>query len=347
MSVEKTDDKDVKTTASKKRVSSKKSKEVTSAVEPKKKAKTVKKVIEEAKEVTSAVEPKKEDKPDVLNKLDYNPMDEILQKKAQNEEKKVAKITKKEAKEKAKTASKAIKKIVEERGNKAESISNKRNETKENVMKAEAKKFIELKETSNFEEAENSTVLSSFVDAYKKMFTFNARSSRFEFWSFVLVNFIFLSVLTFGIVELSEYIGYLATKIIFIVLGVIEFFVYSALLARRIHDTGNTVWKGFLRPIFICLAIMVGIFIFNESATSENSFLTIFSLCNIMCYIYFLVKTVIVTAFIEGEDKENSFGFPKPINEAQKSKLVFLISLYFTIITVYYFFIKVSLHYLY
>ena len=292
---------------------------------------------------------KKNEQTDVLNKKDYNPMDEVLVKKAKNEEKKNANLTKKENKIKAKIYAKAVKEEIKEKGNKVKVTSfNRRSEIKENVLKAEAKKFIELKENNYKEESASISAWSSFVNGYKNIFNFKGRSSRYEFWSFMVINFLFCLILGGCIIALSGFMGELITGIVVILLGIIETIVYLSLVVRRIHDTNHSAWKGFFRPAICCIvvyfcALLYLSFVINGKNIFEldnlllPTGLSIVALSGVLAYIYYALKIFVVAGFIEEDAKENSFGAPKVLSDEQKCKLIKVIVSYFMLCVVGYF----------
>ena len=354
MAVKKTDKSNIEDVEKKKSTSNKKKTETSKTTVKKTPSKSSK---PKAKEIAVTEDKNTVEITNVENiaKNNYNPIDEVLQKKAINEEKKSLKKSKKEAKILAKAASKEIKKIVEEKGTKSPYNANKHNETKENVLKAEAKKFIELKEKTTFEESGNISYLNTFAHGYKNIFNFKGRTSRFEFWSFMLLNLLFMFICFIGIVLLAPTLGELATGILIVALSIIEMIVHLSLIVRRIHDTGNYAWRGFYRPIVWSTVIYLGAAIYqlhhyfelqNNLNTTTNMgvllsmALTCLMLISIIVNIYYSIKTSVVAFFIEEDSHDNDFGAPKLVDKEQKEKMYRLIALYFAIIIISSFFVN-------
>ena len=308
-----------------------------------------KEVIEAKAKATQKTKKIEQANVNVLSKKDYNPIEEVLEKKAKNEEKKIANLTKKESKVKAKAYAKAVKEEIKEKGNKANVTGfNRRSEIKENVMKAEAKKFIELKENNYKEESASISVWSSFINGYKNIFNFKGRSSRYEFWSFMAINFLFCLILGGSVVGLSSLMGELATGIVVILLGIVETIVYLSLIVRRIHDTNHSAWKGFFRPaicsivVYFCALLYLSFVIGDKNIFKLDNLLlptvlSIVALSGIFTYMYYALKIFIVAGFIEEDTKENSFGAPKVLSSEQKCKLISVIVSYFMLLIACYF----------
>ena len=275
---------------------------------------------------------KTETKADNLN-ANYNPVDEVLQIKAKNDEKAMVKSQ-------AKTTKKAVKKekteTLADKVNVAKK-SNKREEVKENVLKAEAKKFKQLKEEAQKEECSHLSIWTAFVAGYKNMFTYKARASRYDYWAFMLANFVFCLVFLGGLVAL----GNVATPIVlgstFLIFVAVQLFVYLALMVRRLHDTGHNAWKGFFAPMtysalaYLTLSYVLKYMSFNDASKSYVVFglaLSVFNLILALINSYYLIKTYIVASFIEEDKNANEFGLYRA---SDMNKTIFFASLYFVL----------------
>lgn len=253
-------------------------------------------------------------------KDNVDPMEKVMAIKAKNDKKKASKMARK-MKNKPDTKN--------EKGNKA-AENNQRKIIKEKAQKVAEKKFVadaevgETKKCCLFCSGNcKDGLLAAWVRAYKNMFNFKGRTSRYEFWGFNLVNFLFacvlVSALLFAIEKFSQtslYMGSLATLFLFILISIIA---YLSLNVRRLHDTGNTAWNGFFRPIvFSILCIMASVvlvfYCINQSGNnlqSESIFavvaLSLFTFISFLCLLFYSTKTMIYSCFFE-EDVDNEFG---------------------------------------
>lgn len=328
-------------------------KKTTSLKKPLKKDETPKIVKEASKKVTVSKKDIVKAKSVTAIKKEttsYNPVDEVLQIKAKNEEKTAKAQSKKVAKAAAKETKKAVKMaheadLIEEKGNKAVSDLKRRDEMRENALKAETKKFLAMKEETHNQECSHICAFTAFVDAYKKIFTYNARTTRYEFWSFKLINLLFSLIILGGLLIASNYTSSLVIGSVVIGFALIEFLVYIALFARRLHDTGRDAWKGFFGPMVYSLIIYlvaIGCFkyyslnnnfdIFDEQYALTFAVFSLFILVVWTINTYYSIKTLIVSFFFEEDKKENEYGMPKLINTKYQNKSVRFASIYFVIL---------------
>lgn len=297
-------------------------------------------------------------------KVDYTPItankdvvDAVMEIKAKNGTKKtvkakpaVAQNTKKDA-----VAAETI-----EKGAKAVSAKNKRNALKENAQKAEAKKFMALKEENAAESCcavscclcGLKNVFAAWLDAYKNIFTYKARTNRCDFWAFMLINFI---LMLFVIVpyEYSNYNALMygvpvapAKVYAYWAFSGIELLVYLALYVRRLHDTGANGWKGFFGPMtysalgLIVLAVAGNYVLPDNQSVSENadiasSLLGLGVLILLLINLFYLIKTFIAVGFMEEERAENAYGTPKFVDDCCKGKILRYASWYTLLAIIY------------
>lgn len=273
-----------------------------------------------------------ETKADNLN-ANYNPVEEVLQIKAKNDEKAMVKS---QAKTTKKTVKKEKTETLADKVNVAKK-SNRREEVKENALKAEAKKFKQLKEEAQKEECSHLSIWTAFVDGYKNIFTYKGRTSRYDYWAFMLANLVFCLVFLGGLVAL----GNVATPIVlgstFLIFATVQLFVYLALMVRRLHDTGHDAWKGFFAPMtysalaYLALSYILKYISFNDVSNSYVVFglaLSVFNLILALINSYYLIKTYIVASFIEEDKNANEFGLYRA---SDMNKTIFYASLYFVL----------------
>ena len=261
---------------------------------------------------TAVVAEKKVSKPAGLN-----PIDEVLEIKAKNEAKKAAKLAKKSAV--------STLQITEEKGAKA-NVNHAKNVTvKKNMQKANAMKFAESKGEAVSQcaccccvkSAFTSGIFAAWARAYKNIFNYKGRTSRYEFWSFALINALVLSLLSLMFISS----GFALTVFLSLVEAV-SFFVLLALVVRRIHDTGNSAWNGYFRQWTLSLIFMLFLawcgdkFVPASDAISNSSmwiymanFLYKLAIAVfLLTFYYYFIKIVIVALFYEEDNIDNKYG---------------------------------------
>ena len=307
-------------------------------------------------------EPKVVEAP-VLEKENIDNLAKVLAVKAENENKKAVKaakkevkVAKKEAKDPAKKTTVRAKEVeiknevmtepVEEPGKKATPARSKREVVKENVQKAQSKKFVEQKN-----EAVKCACcckckefFAAWGRAYKNMFKYKARTSRYENWAFMLFNCIFSSILFFctlffvtpALNEGNSSPMMAFGVIVFVLLFfIIQMFVYIALTVRRLHDAGFSAWKGFFRPLtYSAVAVAVltplaGKYMdLSGNLTAENYLsthitnlvLSVSLLVAILTWSYYSFKTIIVSFFFEENKTDTTYGVAMYHDECYKAK---------------------------
>lgn len=286
----------------------------------------------------------------------------VLEIKAKNEAKKSAKPAKVKA---AAVAQKSA--AIEAKGEKAFSTKSKRDAVKESAQKAEAKKFKALKEQSEPVKKCRGcccclglkTMLGAWVKAYRKIFDYKTRSSRYDFWAYALINLIVSLFVTvpyrnalFSGDELS-----VTMQVVYWTLCIIMMFASLALVVRRLHDMGKSGWKGFFAPLtYTALGLVVltavGNFIIPDDANPEQletlsaSLLGIGVLVLLLVNFYYLCKTFIAASFMEGEPAENAYGLPIFADDCTRAKILRYASLYVVIFTIYMVILLTALYYL-
>ncbi len=267
----------------------------------------------------------------------YNPIDEVLSIKAKNEEKRDVNASKKVVKTKSKLNSPAEKnEIVNvEKKSKVVLATRKRDEVKENAKKAGEKKFKALKDEQYNNECKSTTAFRAFIDGYKNIFKYNARTSRYEYWSFLLLNLIFANIFSLAIVFCSDILSPISTIVITSIFNLIQIIVYLALVVRRIHDVGEKAWKSFYAPLtysaIAVLALAFGVSYLSKIVpTMSVSLILVIILMLVALFInlYYLMKIFIVASFVEEEAKENIYGLQKPYD---LNKTIRFMCLYFLI----------------
>ena len=336
----------------------------TVASKPVAKKTATKKVVEpkasEAKEAPKVVVKTAENP--ILEKENVDTLATVLAVKAENENKKAAKALKKEAKASAKKSAKKEEKVevktetksekVEELGKKATPARDKREVVKENVQKAQTKKFVEEKKEAVRCCCKGKDLFASWVRAYKNMFKYNARTSRYEAWAFMLINSIFASLLFFttiysltnALIERNFTTGKTFFSVFILLFSVAQIFVYISLAVRRLHDAGFSAWKGFFRPLTLS-AIAVSLLSIpavkyidlSGDLTAENYLsthvinlvLSVSLLISILVWTYYSLKTLIVSFFYEENRNDSTYGIAMYCDDCYKAMGIRYMVLYF------------------
>ncbi len=298
----------------------------TSVQEPKKAVKkpAPKKVSSKAaatkKPAIKKVEEKVLDK-QIPIKENVNPVEQVLEIKAHNEEKKASKKAAKTVKKAVKTTSAP----VERKENKAAVKRDEVLAVKNSAQQAAARKLAEIKADLSAKSkccCCKDGAWAAWARAYKNIFNYKGRTSRYEFWSFTLINLFF--ALIFGIggaLLLSEFVSLTVGILYFSVFLIVSVFVGLSICVRRIHDTGHTAWKGFYRPLvyaifaFIVTVIMCGIAVAYDKQNYEPSSLSwyvslsgLLIAFTILIICYYSTKIGIVVSYYESDEKDNEYG---------------------------------------
>jgi uncharacterized membrane protein YhaH (DUF805 family) len=81
------------------------------------------------------------------------------------------------------------------------------------------------------------SVLSHFSNCWKKSFDFKGRSTRAEYWSFVLTNAFLGLALLILLSSIKEELG-----VIVVVYFAASLIPYASAIVRRVRDTGMSYW---------------------------------------------------------------------------------------------------------
>jgi uncharacterized membrane protein YhaH (DUF805 family) len=110
-----------------------------------------------------------------------------------------------------------------------------------------------------------------YVEVLRKYTVFGGRARRAEYWMFTLFNFI-VSAIVFGV---DEVLGFRTGDGIGILGGIYGLAVLLPSLAvtcRRLHDTGRTGWWMLIGIVPILGAIVLIIFLIQDSTPGENEY---------------------------------------------------------------------------
>ena len=193
-------------------------------------------------------------------------------------------------------------------------------------------------------------LLRIWLDGWKKTFTLRGRSSRFELWTFLLVN----SVLTVIIQLKCSYIlsprflraandmGYslpkienyiLAAETLFYLVILLPLFPVGSLLIRRMHDLNRLAWRNYLEPVFMGVVVLSMINLTVASLANTDFAYTIMLLS--ICFVTILygvgfygLKFLIMTLFYRGDAEKNNYG-PARYNDDEHEERVLNLSCWY------------------
>ena len=152
--------------------------------------------------------------------------------------------------------------------------------------------------------------MKHFLNCYKKYIDFKTRSTREEFWYFVLFGFVALSVLlaldfllTTTIKCQNHIIGGWLTY--FYALGTL--LPFSAVMTRRLHDTGKPeIWMILYYVTVVGLGF--GMFkVFTAYANTLSLISLILSIITVFVMVFYLAW-LILTLCVDSQKTSNKYG---------------------------------------
>ena len=106
-----------------------------------------------------------------------------------------------------------------------------------------------------------------FLETMKKSFTFEGRSSRTEYWQFMVIIFLIQVMATIIDLSLNES----GEVLIFSSLTNLFFIIPSiSLTTRRLHDIGKSGWFQLLYLIPLLGWIIMLFFVFKKGSEEDN-----------------------------------------------------------------------------
>lgn len=147
-----------------------------------------------------------------------------------------------------------------------------------------------------------------YLQAFVHYFDFKGRSSRTDFWSFQLVNFMIWILLSF----ISE--QFASISFFYIIEAIYSFLVFIPsilVMVRRFHDVGiSGWWVAAPYLIFIIMGILSGYYGAMSSYNGlPNPFDGYPSLTLQLVAVGWAVLNLVIT-LLKGDDKPNKYGLP-------------------------------------
>ena len=174
------------------------------------------------------------------------------------------------------------------------------------------------------------TLVKIWLDGWKKTFTLQGRSSRFELWAFISLNSILaiIAQLRCSYIMSNRFItdaharGYsinqienniIIAEIIFSIATLLPLLPTASMLIRRMHDLGELAWKKYLEPVFMASAT-IGVLGYAQLSIPDNEhtylslIISIFIITLLYSALFYGVKFMIKTLFYTGDVKKNEYG---------------------------------------
>lgn len=197
-------------------------------------------------------------------------------------------------------------------------------------------------------------LLKIWYEGWKKTFVLRGRSSRFELWTFMLINSIISIALQLKcsyimsprFLREANYLGYsidkietyiITAEILFYIVLIVPLFPLGSMLIRRMHDLNRLAWNNHLEPVFMGVVVLSVINIAISSLTyTDLAYVAMFlSLCFVVILYgvgFYGLKFLIMTMFYRGDKVKNNYGEPKYTDEEHEEKALNLSCGYFLFI---------------
>ena len=194
-------------------------------------------------------------------------------------------------------------------------------------------------------------VIKAWANGWKNTFNFSGRSSRFELWSLLLLNFFMvLCVLLRSCYVFSERYLIEATQsgydlqtidnnifwaeIAFYLALFIPLFPFGAALVRRLHDLGKVAWNKYFEPLFMSSVVtsllLTAILEISDTDYVYTAFLLSICFCSMLALVGFhAIKLLIITMFYQGDTKANEFGASQFNDEKHENQALNMGSVFF------------------
>lgn len=182
-------------------------------------------------------------------------------------------------------------------------------------------------------------IFRSWWHCIKRYFDFFGRSSRFEYWSFVGVNFLIIAamlVISMTSVEMGTLSVSICMTFLYSAYNICMIVPSFAVWARRLHDINKSaqwILGIFVFPFFMMMPFGIGVIYIAglktcdfpqeivpaeeivRSITSCDDAMAVIITCSLLTLFIWLASVVytiymFVLLFFRGDEKENRFGEP-------------------------------------
>ena len=193
-------------------------------------------------------------------------------------------------------------------------------------------------------------LIKIWVDGWKKTFTLQGRSSRFELWTFILLNSILaiIAQLRCSYIMSNRFLvdaharGYsineiensiIVAEVVFTIATLLPLIPTFSMLIRRMHDLGELAWKKYLEPICMAAAT-IGVLGYTQINLSDESYaylsmiLSIFIITLLYSFLFYSTKFMIKALLYRGDTKKNEYGKAMYKDEMHEEQALNFICLY-------------------
>lgn len=138
--------------------------------------------------------------------------------------------------------------------------------------------IADLVNDNNVKKEKQALPMIGFMEAISKCFsnyaTFSGRARRSEFWYFYLGSTLILlgATLVFGLIGAAVHSKGQVEGVLLIIVYLLTFMPYWAVMVRRLHDTGKSGWYFWLNLIPYIGALVLLIILSQDSEQDENKY---------------------------------------------------------------------------
>lgn len=198
------------------------------------------------------------------------------------------------------------------------------------------------------------TLVKAWFNGWRQTFNLKGRSSRFEFWAFLLLNSILMVVIQlkcayvmseryllsayaegYSLETISRNITF--AELIFYLTIFIPLFPLISLLVRRMHDLGKIAWEKYFEPLFMSVVVLSLLLVALLELNNTDYAYTM--LCLGVCFVTLLygagfygLKILIMAMFYRGETEANNFGVSQYNSDEYEAQALNLSCFYFLFI---------------
>lgn len=197
-------------------------------------------------------------------------------------------------------------------------------------------------------------LLKNWFNGWKQTFNLQGRSSRYEFWAFLLLNTVMVVIIQlkcaytmseryllaanaagYSLETISRNIT--IAEVVFYLSIFVPLFPIVSLIVRRMHDLGKLAWPNYFEPLFMSVVVMSLLLI--ALLELDNTDYAYTALCLSVCFItliygagFYGLKILLMTMFYRGDLKANEFGEPQCNDDEHETQALNLSCFYFLFI---------------
>ncbi|MBP3688089.1 MAG: DUF805 domain-containing protein [Alphaproteobacteria bacterium] len=195
----------------------------------------------------------------------------------------------------------------------------------------------QVAETLTEEKAVSGGAFRAWLNVYKNIFNFKGRTSRFEFWSFQLVNSFVMVAFWIAFYINSVMLQHhefrphplltISNKII--IGGLVFYFITNlSLFVRRLHDAGIPAWKGYCKPWICCFALFFAFMLVGRYCKISEVLVGL----SLYLYLYYVVKVFITAGWAQEDCNALEGQEPRYIDIEHKKRTMKYATIWFTIL---------------